>query len=64
MAGSGLQPLNYFMTVFPFFLSTLVVGARIWRRIADRKFAVEDLLMLFAQIFLAALTAATIVCES
>lgn len=36
---TGLQPLNMFMTVLPFFVSSAIVGVRIWKKTRERKFA-------------------------
>ncbi|KAF2876294.1 hypothetical protein BDV95DRAFT_221543 [Massariosphaeria phaeospora] len=56
---SGLQPANLFLTLFPFILSTLIVSTRIWRRVVERKFGLDDLLIAIAQVLLGALTIAT-----
>ncbi|KAF2641399.1 hypothetical protein P280DRAFT_517603 [Massarina eburnea CBS 473.64] len=57
MADTGLQPLNIFLIVFPFILSFAVVLVRIWRRVAAHQFAIEDWLIVIAEVLLVALTA-------
>ncbi|KAF1950217.1 hypothetical protein CC80DRAFT_509791 [Byssothecium circinans] len=56
MAGTGLQPLNIFLIVFPFVLSLIVVSVRVWRRVLSRQFAIEDWLIVIAEALVAALT--------
>ncbi|KAJ8108892.1 hypothetical protein OPT61_g7852 [Boeremia exigua] len=56
---TGLQPLNYFMTLFPFIASSTIVGFRIRKKYRDRKFAADDLLIIIAQICALGLTVAT-----
>jgi hypothetical protein len=78
MGNSGLQPVNLFMTLFPFILSTLLVGVRIWKRVVESKFAIgmpfrklvfvtdtvtEDALLAIAQVLLLGLTIATWICQ-
>jgi len=57
MAGTGLQPVNIFLIIFPFLVSFLVVSIRIWRKIKERTYAIEDTLLVVAEAILVALTA-------
>ncbi|KAL1796828.1 hypothetical protein ACET3X_005368 [Alternaria dauci] len=40
MAGTGLQPVNIFLIVFPFVLSASIVAIRVWRKIKERQLAI------------------------
>ncbi|KAF1834147.1 hypothetical protein BDW02DRAFT_347037 [Decorospora gaudefroyi] len=57
MAGTGLQPLNIFLIVFPFILSFTIVSIRVWRKIKASQFVIEDALLVAAEVLLVALTA-------
>ncbi|KAI4653878.1 hypothetical protein J4E93_001646 [Alternaria ventricosa] len=57
MAGTGLQPLNIFLIVFPFLVSATIVAIRTWKKIKERQLAIEDVLLIIAECFLLALTA-------
>ncbi|PVI01101.1 hypothetical protein DM02DRAFT_561917 [Periconia macrospinosa] len=57
MAGTGLQPLNFFLILFPFIISAAVVSVRVWRRALSHQLAIEDWLIIIAEVLLAALTA-------
>ncbi|CAI6230020.1 unnamed protein product [Periconia digitata] len=58
MAGSGLQPLNFFLILFPFLLSLAVVTVRMTKKIIQtHSLAIEDWLIVIAEVLLAALTA-------
>jgi hypothetical protein len=77
---TGLQPLNLFMTLFPFLLSSAIVGVRIWKKIRERSFAAgiaihtlmyqdltsnaDDLVIAIAQVLAIGLTVATWICRS
>lgn len=47
MEDSGLQPLNLFMTIFPFIISTIVVGVRVWKKTCERNFAAGTIVYSF-----------------
>ncbi|KAA8614745.1 hypothetical protein TUN199_07155 [Pyrenophora tritici-repentis] len=57
MAGTGLQPANIFLIIFPFLLSFTIVTIRIWQRIKERKYAIEDMLLIIAEAIVLVLTA-------
>jgi len=57
MAGTGLQPVNIFLIIFPFLVSFSIVSIRIWRKIKERTYAIEDTLLVVAEAILAVLTA-------
>ncbi|KAH6877823.1 hypothetical protein BKA58DRAFT_376002 [Alternaria rosae] len=57
MAGTGLQPVNIFLIIFPFLVSFSIVSIRIWRKIKKRTYAIEDTLLVVAEAILAVLTA-------
>jgi hypothetical protein len=40
MAGTGLQPLNIFLIIFPFIVSATIVTIRIWTKVKDRQLAI------------------------
>lgn len=62
MAPSTLQPSALALVVVPAVLSTLVVAVRIGKRAVDRGLAVEDALLVIAQILIIALTYTTWIC--
>ncbi|KAF2645834.1 hypothetical protein P280DRAFT_389467 [Massarina eburnea CBS 473.64] len=57
MAPRTLQPSALALVMVPTVISTIVVCLRIWRRFVTRKFAIEDILLVMAQILVIVLAA-------
>ena len=76
---TGLQPLNLIMTLVSFLVSSIVVGVRVWKRLQKGSFAsgmisasstisvltkaLDELLIVIAQILAIGLTVATCTCK-
>ncbi|KAF1949394.1 hypothetical protein CC80DRAFT_484550 [Byssothecium circinans] len=59
MAPRTLQPSALALVMVPTVISTIIVCLRIWRRIVTSKFAIEDVLLVIAQLLIFALTVTT-----
>jgi hypothetical protein len=59
MAPRTLQPSALALAVVPAVFSTLLVCVRVWRRNITNKFAIEDVLLIIAQVLIIALTYTT-----
>ncbi|KAF2683369.1 hypothetical protein K458DRAFT_45393 [Lentithecium fluviatile CBS 122367] len=59
MPPRNLQPSALALVVVPAVVSTLLVGVRIWRRHVTKKFAIEDVLLVIAQVLIIVLTYTT-----
>ena len=64
MPPRNLQPSALALVVVPAVLSTLLVGVRVWRRHITKKFAIEDVLLVIAQVLIIVLTYTTWQCKS
>ncbi|CAI6341899.1 unnamed protein product [Periconia digitata] len=59
MAPRTLQPQALALAMVPTVVSTLIVAMRIWRRIVTRKFGIEDVLLIIAQLLIIVLMVTT-----
>lgn len=64
MAPRTLQPSALALAVVPAVASTLLVAVRMWRRKVTSKLAIEDLLLVLAQVLIIVLTYTTWQCTN